>query len=48
MGNKMQGYGIFTWENGRSYKGNYIEDKKEGYGEFFWPDGRKYFGNWNS
>ena len=31
---------IFTWMDGRKYKGEYKNDKKEGYGEFKWPDGR--------
>lgn len=40
----MEGYGIFTWPDGRRYEGQYIDDKKEGHGNFYWPDGRKYEG----
>jgi len=26
----MEGYGVFTWPDGRKYEGEYIDDKKEG------------------
>jgi hypothetical protein len=42
----MEGYGVFTWPDGRKYEGEYIDDKKEGKGTFYWPDGRKYDGDW--
>jgi len=42
----MEGYGDFRWLDGRSYSGNYVDDKKEGHGTFVWPDGRKYEGKW--
>jgi hypothetical protein len=32
----MEGYGIFTWPDGRKYEGEYIDDKKEGNGIFYW------------
>ena len=32
----MEGYGVFTWPDGRRYEGEYIDDKKEGRGTFFW------------
>lgn len=44
----MDGYGVFSWSDGRRYEGEYREDKKEGYGVFNWPDGRKYKGNWKN
>ena len=37
----MDGKGVFTWEDGRSYSGEYKLDKKHGYGIFSWPDGSK-------
>lgn len=37
---------MFTWEDGKSYEGEYVDDKKEGYGVFIWPDGKKYEGYW--
>ena len=42
----MQGKGVFTWPDGRLYKGDYLDDKKEGHGVFIWPDGRKFVGCW--
>lgn len=42
----MHGHGYFTWEDGRTYTGQYRNDKKEGIGTFTWPDGRKYIGHW--
>jgi MORN repeat len=32
----MDGEGVFTWPDGRKYKGGYRDDKKEGYGVFEW------------
>ena len=48
----MHGFGKITWADGRSYEGEYINDKKQGnlfilgYGIFTWPDGRRYKGSW--
>jgi len=42
----MHGYGLFTWKDGREFRGTYVKDKKNGYGEFDWPDGKKYRGDW--
>lgn len=42
----MSGYGITTWIDGRTYEGEFQDDKKHGFGTFTWPDGRKYKGNW--
>ena len=44
----MEGEGIFTWEDGRKYHGEYVNDKKCGSGTFEWPDGRKYIGAWEN
>ena len=27
---------FFTWPDGRSYEGDYTNDKKEGFGQFIW------------
>ena len=42
----MDGFGVFTWPDGRVYEGQYENDMKSGNGVFFWPDGRKYDGKW--
>jgi hypothetical protein len=42
----MHGRGLFKWPDGRSYEGEYVDDKKEGQGLFIWPDGRRYDGEW--
>ena len=44
----MEGFGVFTWPDGRKYEGEYMNDKKEGTGVFSWPDGRKYNGLWKN
>ena len=43
---KKHGYGVFTWESGNMYKGNYVEDERDGYGEMYWTDGTVYKGQW--
>jgi len=35
----MEGKGVFTWTDGRTYEGDYKDDKKFGWGTFSWPDG---------
>ena len=42
----MHGNGIFRWNDGRVYEGQFINDRKEGYGILTWPDNRKYEGSW--
>ncbi len=42
----MHGQGVYTWKDGRMYKGQYNMDKKHGYGEYRWADGRVYTGEW--
>lgn len=42
----MDGYGIYTWKDGRKFEGQYREDKKHGFGIYEWSDGRKYEGQW--
>jgi hypothetical protein len=42
----MEGYGIYKWQDGRSYQGQYKDDKKHGFGIYIWADNRKYAGWW--
>ena len=46
MGGNMHGSGKYTWQDGKEYCGQYIDDKKTGYGVYKWPDERKYKGYW--
>ena len=43
----MEGIGIYKWQDGRSYEGEYRDDKKHGYGIYIWADGRRYSGWWS-
>ena len=42
--NKKCGKGRFKYEDGRCYKGDFLDDIKHGEGEYTWLDKRKYFG----
>lgn len=42
----MNGQGLYTWLDGKKYKGNYVNGVKNGYGEMKWPNGRLYKGDW--
>ena len=42
----MDGIGVYTWQDGRQYRGEYKDDKKHGYGIYSWSDGRIYKGHW--
>ena len=46
--NKMDGIGVFLWEDNKKYIGEYKNDKKDGFGIFIWPDGRRYEGGWHN
>ena len=42
----MHGCGKYVWADGKSYEGQYFDDKKHGFGIYSWPDGRVYKGFW--
>lgn len=42
----MHGKGVYTWQDGRKYEGEYMNDKKHGEGVYVWADGRRYEGEW--
>lgn len=42
----MNGFGVFLWKDGRSYKGEYRDDKKHNFGMYCGNEGKRYEGNW--
>ena len=42
----MEGMGVYIWNDGRKYEGQYKDDKKHGFGVYTWADGRSYEGYW--
>ena len=42
----MDGMGVYTWQDGRRYEGQYKDDKKHGFGIYTWADLREYQGMW--
>ena len=45
----MEGYGEFSWKDGKKYAGYYIHDKKEGFGIYYWEKpSRVYIGFWKA
>ncbi len=45
-GNCYSGYGIFIYEGGEKYVGDFSRAKRHGYGEYFYSNGSKYTGYW--
>ena len=43
---KMDGNGKFTWEDGKTYIGDYVNDKKHGKGKLMWNNEKYYEGSW--
>ena len=41
-------YYLFFRADGRTYVGEFQNDKKHGYGVYTWADGRMYKGGWNA
>ena len=39
MNNKMEGYGVFVWPDGRRYEGDYVDDQMNGRGTLRWKSG---------
>lgn len=48
MNNKMHGTGVFTWQDGRRYEGEYRNDLKDGFGIYTDSDGKVYEGGWEA
>ncbi|MBR2024396.1 MAG: hypothetical protein IKA02_01160, partial [Clostridia bacterium] len=45
---KRNGYGVYTWNSGSRYQGEWVDDVRLGYGRFFWTDGGRYEGMWKN
>jgi hypothetical protein len=44
----MNGKGKCVWPDGRTYDGEYVDDKKDGYGVYTWPNNKQYRGYWKN
>ena len=44
----MQGFGFYTFADGKKYQGFFTNDKKHGYGVYTWLDGKQYQGWWTN
>lgn len=44
----MHGDGVFTFDDGRRYEGQYVKGEKGGIGLFTWADGRTYEGGFEA
>lgn len=44
--NEIDGYGTYTWSDGRSYEGLWKNNRMTGVGKFTWSDGRSYEGGY--
>lgn len=44
---KKHGFGVFDWESGNQYQGNYLNDERHGYGVMRWTDESMYMGIWD-
>jgi hypothetical protein len=44
---KKEGLGKYTWADGSTYDGQWLDNKINGYGTYLWKDGRKYWGEWS-
>lgn len=40
----IEGQGVYKWNNGKQYNGNWLTSKMNGFGKLTWPDGVEYVG----
>ena len=45
---KKEGTWFYTWADGSTYNGQWLDNKIEGFGTYLWIDGRKFYGQWKS
>ena len=43
---RKEGLGRYTWADGSTYEGQWVDNKINGFGTYLWRDGRKYYGQW--
>ena len=43
---KKEGPGKYTWADGSTYDGEWLDNRINGKGVYLWKDGRKYYGEW--
>jgi hypothetical protein len=48
LNGKANGYGVGTYANGNTYKGNWRDNSKEGYGTYIWKNGEEYRGSYKN
>ena len=46
--NVKQGFGVYTWNDGREYEGHFSGDLKHGFGTMKWTDGYAFSGQWEN
>ena len=44
--NKINGFGVYCWADGRKFIGEWLNSKMNGWGVFYWADGRLYKGEY--
>ena len=40
------GYGVYTWDDGDRYEGQWVAGRQEGHGSYIWGNGSSYIGQW--
>ncbi len=45
-GDCINGVGVYVWQSGQYYEGDFRGGKQNGAGTYYWPDGSKYVGEW--
>ena len=48
LNNKKEGYGVFTYGDGKVYKGHFQNDKRHGTGHFSINEENYYTGEWQN
>ena len=41
---KKEGEGKYTYADGSTYEGQWLDNKINGFGSYLWADGRKFYG----